>query len=81
MWHLLGSKSFLIIGQKSRKIARYYRRVLRKKATIKGKRGAFLGVGSGALVAPLASKITKDYPPKKSKMSRVILGEFWEEFT
>ena len=78
MWHLLGSKSFLIIGQKSRKVARYYRRVLRRKATIKGKRGAFLGVGSGALVAPLASKITLDYP---SKMIPVILGKFWEEFT
>ena len=31
MWQLLGKKSQLIIGKKSRKFARYYRRVLSKK--------------------------------------------------
>ena len=58
----------MIIDKKSRKVARYYIRVLSKKETIEGRGGeAFVGVGSRALVAPLGSKMTIDYPPKKSK--------------
>ena len=57
----------MIIDQRSREVAGCYRRVLSKNATIEGRGGAFVGVGSRALVAPLGSKMTIDYPPKKSK--------------
>ena len=62
LWHLLGSKSQLIIGQKSRKNAQYYRCVLRKKILSR--------VGGGGLKPLwylLGTKISLDYRPTKSK--------------
>ena len=70
LWHLLGSKSYLIIGQQSRTNAQLYRPVLRKNT---------IGGASLAFVALFDIKITLDYRPKKSKKCSIIRDTFWDQ--
>ena len=60
MWHLLGSKSCLIIGQQSRNIVRYYMRIISKIATSRRGVGAHLWGRGGGHNPPA---LGKPFPP------------------
>ena len=71
LWHLLGSKSHLIIGQQSGKNTRYYCPVLRKKTDSKGMR--ISGRGGREYMSLFGIKVS--IINQKVEMLDIIVGE------
>ena len=79
LWHLLGWKSHLIIGQKSSKNARYYTRVLSKKINFPGRERCLehfwhlLGSKSQQIISKNSKKMLAVYY-EKNRLSRRRVG-------
>ena len=77
MWYLWGSKSLLIIDQKSREVAGCYRRVLSKNATIEGGGGSSFRGGVWSSCCILGQQNHNWLSAKKVEMIRIITRAFW----
>ena len=75
---LWGSKSLLIIDQKGREVARCYRRVLSKNATIEGRGGSIFRGGVWSSCCILGQQNHNWLSAKKVQMIHIIISAFWE---